>query len=103
MEDEDQKPRSALEIAMDRLKRRDAESGVVDRPPTDEQKSAIAEARNVHAAKMAELEILQRSKMAGVMDAEDRNRLQAEYRDELRRLNDDLERKVARIRRAAGD
>jgi hypothetical protein len=103
MSDIDDKPRSALEIAMDRLKQRDAESGAVDRPPTDEQKSAIAEARSVHAAKMAELEILQRSKMAGVRDASDRDRLQAEYRDELRRLNDDLERKVARIRRAAGD
>ena len=68
MSDTDDKPRSALEIAMDRLKQRDAESGVVDRPPTEEQKSALAEARNVHAAKMAELEILQRSKMAGVMD-----------------------------------
>ena len=41
--------------------------GVVERPPTDEQKSALAEARSVHAAKIAELQILQRSKMAGVI------------------------------------
>ena len=47
------------------LKQRDADSGVVDHPPTDEQKAAIAEARNVHAAKLAELQILQRSKLAG--------------------------------------
>ena len=98
-----EKPRSALEIAMARLKQRDAESGVVDQPPTDEQKAAIAEVRSVFSAKVAELEILQRSKMAGVFDPADRERIEAEYRDEMRRLNDDLERKIGRIRRPAGD
>ena len=99
---EDEKPRSALEIAMERLKQRDADSGVVDQLPTDEQKAAIGEARSVHAAKTAELQILQRSKMAGVFDPADRQRLEAEYRDELRRLNDDLVRKLDRIRGASG-
>jgi hypothetical protein len=100
---ENEKPRSALEIAMERLKQRDAETGIVDRPPSEEQKAAIAEARSVHAAKGAELKILQRSKMAGVFDPADRERLEAEYRDALRRLNDDLERKIGRIRGASGD
>ncbi len=100
--DENEKPRSALEIAMARLKQRDADSGVVDQPPTDEQKAAIGEARSVHAAKAAELQILQRSKMAGVFDPADRQRLEAEYHDELRRLNDDLARKLDRIRGASG-
>jgi hypothetical protein len=47
---ENEKPRTAVEIAMDRLKQRDADSGVIDQPPTEEQKAALAEARNVHAA-----------------------------------------------------
>jgi hypothetical protein len=38
--------------------------------------------------------------LSGTFDPAERDRLDAEYRDELRRLNDDLERKVARIRRA---
>jgi hypothetical protein len=95
---ENEKPRTAVEIAMDRLKQRDAESGVVDEPPTEEQKAALAEARNVHAAKAAELEILHRSKMLALVDPADRQRLEGEYRDELRRLNEDLERKVGKIR-----
>ena len=99
--EEDEKPRSALEIAMARLKQRDADSGVVDAVTTDEQKSAIAEARSVHAAKTAELQILQRSKMSVVFDPEERDRIDAEYRGELRRLADDLERKITKIRRAA--
>ena len=93
-----EKPRTAVEIAMERMKQRDADNGVADVPPTEAQKTAIAEARNVHAAKVAELEILQRSKMAAVFDPADRQRLEDEYRSELRRLHDDLERKVGKIR-----
>jgi len=100
---EDEKPRSAVEIAMARLKQRDSDSGVVDRPTTGEQKAAIAEARNLHSARVAELQILQRSKMAGVFDPETAERLDAEYRLELRRLGDDLERKITRIRGASED
>jgi hypothetical protein len=55
----------------------------------------------VHAAKTAELQILQRSKMSVVFDPEERDRIDAEYRGELRRLADDLERKITKIRRAA--
>ena len=96
--EENDKPRSAVEIAMARLKQRDADNGVVDRTTTDEQKAAIAEARNVHAAKVAEVQILQRSKLSGVFDPAERDRIDAEYRDELRRLGDDFERKIAKIR-----
>jgi hypothetical protein len=101
--EENEKPRSAVEIAMTRLKQRDADSGVVDAVTTDEQKAEIAEARSMHAAKTAELQILQRSKMSGVFDPADRERIDAEYRSELRRLTDDLDRKIARIRRATQD
>jgi len=52
----------------------------------------------VHAAKVAEVQILQRSKLSAVFDPADRERIEAEYRDELRRLGDDLERKIAKIR-----
>src|ERR1700736_2332764 len=96
---ENEKPRTAVEIAMDRLKQRDAESGVVGHPPTEEQKAAIAEARSVHAAKSAELEILHRSRLAGVFDPAQREQIEGEYRDELRRLNDECDRKVQRIRK----
>jgi hypothetical protein len=101
--DENDKPRSAVEIAMARLKQRDTDSGVADRTVTDEQKAALAEARSVHAAKTAELQILQRSKLSGVFDPADRERIDAEYRDELRRLADDMERKIAKIRGTAED
>ncbi len=87
---------------MERLRKRDADSGVVERAVTDEQKTAIAEARSVHASKVAELEIMHRSKMAGIFDPEARARAEDDYRRELQRLNDNLERTVQKMR-AKGD
>jgi hypothetical protein len=97
--DSDDKPKSAVELAMERLRRKDADTGAAERPTTDEQKAAIAEARNLHASKVAELEILHRSKMAGLIDPADRGQADELYRRDLTRLHDDLERKLDRIRR----
>jgi len=43
----DDRPKSAFELAMERLRPRDKEASVDDRPLTDEQKAAIAEARSI--------------------------------------------------------
>ena len=96
---EDDKPKSAVELALERLRQKDADSGVVERPPTDEQKAAIADARSLHASKVAELEILHRSRIAGIFDPAERVAAEDEYRRELVRLNDDLERKIGKLRR----
>jgi hypothetical protein len=102
MSADNDKPKSAVELAMERLRRRDAEQGVVEQPITGEQKTAIADARSVHASKTAELEILHRSKMRGVFDAAARAQAEDEYRRELQRINDELERKVRKIRGGGG-
>lgn len=94
----DDKPKSAVELAMERMRKKDADSGVAERPPTDAQKAAIAEARSLHASKVAELEILQRSKMASVFDSADRASAEEAYRRDLTRLHDELERKIGKIR-----
>jgi hypothetical protein len=98
----DDKPRSAVELAMERLRKRDADSGAVERAVTDEQKAEISEARSVHASKVAELEILHRSKMRAPFEPAERARAEDDYRRELQRLNEDLERKIEKIR-AKGD
>ncbi|HKY22829.1 MAG TPA: hypothetical protein VJM31_16565 [Vicinamibacterales bacterium] len=98
----EEKPKSALELAMERLRRKDADNGVVEMPVTDEQKSDIAEARSLHASKVAELEILHRAKMGTVSDPAEREQAEGDYRRQMQRLHDDLERKVGKIR-AKGD
>ena len=91
-------PKSAVELAMERMRKQDADSGIAEAPPTDAQKTAIAEARSLHASKVAEAEILHRSKLAGLMDPADRGQIEEVYRRDLARLRDDLERKIGKIR-----
>ena len=62
----DEGPKSALELAMERLRKKDKDAGVSAAPVTDAQRAAIAEARSVSEAKLAEREILFKSKMAAV-------------------------------------
>ena len=94
----DDAPKSAYELAMERLRRKDAEQGIEERAVTEEQKSEIAEIRRVYAAKVAEAEILYKSTMMTLPDPEARMKLEAEHRRDLQRLNDDRERKLAKVR-----
>ena len=94
----DEAPKSAYELAMERLRRRDAEAGVEERAVTEEQKAEIAEARRVHAAKTAEAEILFKSKLMTTFDPEERAKLEEQYRRDLARIQSDLDKKLNRIR-----
>lgn len=91
-------PRSALEIALERLKKKDQEAGIVETPLTDAQRQAIAEARNVCEAKTAERKILHESKLAANWEPEARARLEEEYRRDLDRFAYDRDRKIESIR-----
>jgi hypothetical protein len=95
----DEAPKSAYELAMERLRRKDQEQGVDVTPPTPEQKEAIAEARQVAEAKLAEREILHQSALKGVMDPESREKLDEEYRRDRDRIASDRDRKIAEIRK----
>jgi hypothetical protein len=51
---DDGSPKSSFELAMERLRKKDAEEGITTRPMTDQQKSAIAEVRSLYDSKIAE-------------------------------------------------
>jgi len=96
----DEGPKSALELAMERLKKQDADQGISDRPLTDDQKNEIAEVRRTYAAKLAQEEILFKSKMQGLMDHDLRREMQDNYRRDVERLNHERDRKIEKIRSA---
>ena len=96
-------PKSAFELAMERLRRKDEEEGLVQRPLTEAQKAAIAEARNLCEARIAELEVMHKSTMARTPDPAARAELEAMYRRDRERLISDRDEKVARIRAAGSD
>jgi len=94
----DDVPKSALEIAMARLKKQDADAGVVEHKLTDAQKAAIAEARSVHEARVAELQILHRGKQLSAVDPQEIEKIEHEYRRDLERLASDRDSKIKKIR-----
>jgi hypothetical protein len=97
----DEKPlKSSIELAMERLAKKDADAGVETRTVTDEQKAAIAEARNFYDAKMAEQEVLYQSKMRATFDPAIRETLGDEYRRDRERLTSERDHKIEKIRRA---
>ena len=94
----DEAPKSAYELAMERLRKKDREEGVEDSPLTDEQREAIAEARRVAEARAAEREILHQSALRRAVDPEAVAQLDEEYRRDRERIASDREEKIARIR-----
>lgn len=98
-------PKSAVELALERLRRQDekaADGGAAGRPLTDDQKQAIAAARRDCEAKVAEAEILMRSKLAAVFDPEGRREIEANHRRDLGQFTSSRDRKIAAIRKGDG-
>ena len=97
-------PKSAVELAMERLRRQDAEVGgeAAGRPLTDDQKAAIAAARRDYEAKVAEAGILMRSKLAGTFEPEGRLEIEANHRRDLGQFASSRDRKIAAIRKGDG-
>jgi hypothetical protein len=92
-------PKTALELAMERLRKKDEEAGVETRPVTDAQKASIAEVRNFYEAKLAEAEVLHQSKLRTLMDPAARDVLEQEYRRDRERLTSERDGKIEKIRR----
>jgi hypothetical protein len=92
--------KSSVELAMERLRKKDAEAGIESRAVTDEQKAAIAEIRSFYDAKIAEQDVLHQSKLRLSMDPAEREAILLEYRRERERLAGERDRKVEKARQA---
>lgn len=92
-------PKSAYELAMERLKKRDAEAGIERRPVTDAQKAAIAEIRNFYEAKLAETQVLYESNRLKATDLAALEAIEQDYRRERERLTSERENKIEKARK----
>jgi hypothetical protein len=97
---EDKPLKSAYELAMARLRKRDVEEGFELHPLTDEQKAGISEIRNFYQAKIAEHEVLQQDRLRRTLDPAEREALEAELRRDRERLVSERDAKIEKIRRA---
>jgi hypothetical protein len=92
------KPKSAYELAMERLRKQDAEAGIEEKPLTDEQRTAIAEVRSRYESRVAERRIMHRSTMLMTTDPAAAAERDAEYRRDLERFASERDAKIKRIR-----
>ena len=98
---DEQAPKSAYELALERLRRKDREAGIEERPLTDEQRARIADVRRVYDARLAEREILHQGELRRVRELEERDKLEEQYRRERERLVSERDRKIDEVRRQA--
>jgi hypothetical protein len=96
-----EKLKTSYELAMERL--RGADPGVgKEKPLTPAQKKKITEARQVAAARLAELE-MHFNDPKRRRDPAEAEKAEAEYQIDRQRANADLERAIAKIRLGRGD
>ena len=89
--------KSAYELALERLEKqgieRPREEGL-----TEEKREQIAEIRRQAEAKLAELEILHRDSLRRAVDPAKRQEAEEDYVRERRRMEEDRDRKIAKLR-----
>jgi len=94
----DERPKTAYEVAMERFRQKDKDAGTESRPLTEAQKAAIAEARQLHQARVAEREILHHAALRKAGSHEEIDQLNEALRRDMDRLATDRDRKIAQIR-----
>lgn len=97
---DDAAPKSAYELAMERLRKQDADAGVERQPVTDAQKAAVAEIRSLYESRLAELDVMHQSRMRASVDPDARAALEQEFRRERERLTTERDAKVEKARRS---
>ena len=95
---DDTGPKTAYEVAMERLRQKDAEAGIERQVVTAEQKAAIAEIRNLYEGKLAQLEVVHEGQMRSLFDAAEREAVEGQYRRDRERLIAERDVKVAKAR-----
>ena len=92
-------PKSALDIVMERLRRKDAESGTEQQTLTDAQRTAIADVRSQYEAQIAQRRIMHRSAVAGLFDPAAIEERELELRRDVERFERERDEKIERIRK----
>jgi hypothetical protein len=90
--------KSSYELAMERLRQKDAEAGIDVHPISDAQRAAINEVRTFYEAKIAEAQVLYESKMRATFDSNEQEVLTQEHRRVRERMESERDAKVEKIR-----
>jgi hypothetical protein len=91
-------PKSAFELAMEKLKKKDVEAGVEAQVLTEAQRAAIVEAKSVYEARVAERRIMHQSAVLSVFDPAELAERDSELRRDLDRFASERDAKIKKIR-----
>ena len=91
-------PKSAYELAMERLRKKDEAAGIVQSPLTGAQKAAITEIRSLYGARLAQAELQYQDRLRATFDPAVHEVLDAEYRRERERLTAEMDAKIEKAR-----
>jgi len=91
-------PKSAIELAMERLKKKDADAGIEQKALNDVQRAAIAEARNLYESRVAERRIMHQSQTAAVFDPQELELHREHLLRDLAQFESDRDAKIREIR-----
>jgi hypothetical protein len=94
-------PKSAWEIALEKLQQQDRERGLTGPDSlSEDQKKEVAAVRQRFQAKLAEAEILHHDQRRSVLeDPEALARSEEEYRIERRRIEEQRDREIERVKK----
>ena len=95
---QDGAPKSAYEVAMERLRKKDEAAGVVHTPLTDAQKSAITEIRSLYNARLAQADLQHQEGLRATFDPAVHEAVEQEYRRERDRLTAEMDAKIEKAR-----
>jgi hypothetical protein len=90
--------KSSFDLAMERLRKKDADAGVERKPVTDAQKAAVAEIRNLYEARLAEVDVLFSSQLRAMVDPGEREAREDQYRRDRERLTSERDAKIDKAR-----
>jgi hypothetical protein len=96
---QEEAPKSAIELAMERLRKKDEAAGIVQTTLTDAQKTAITEIRSQYGAKLAQADLQLQERLRATFDPAVGDALEAEYRRERERLTSEMDAKIEKARR----
>ena len=91
-------PKSSIELAMERLRKKDEAAGIVQAPLTDAQKAAITEIRSLYGARLAQADLEFQDRLRASFDPAVHEALEAEYRRERERLTAEMDAKIEKAR-----
>jgi hypothetical protein len=98
MSDDGAAPKSAYELAMERLRKKDRDAGVEERLLSEEERAEIADIRRVYDARLAEREILHQSERRRAETPEALEELEQNYRRDRERIASERDAKIEKVR-----